>query len=84
MSKTTTGYRSAFDILDLGRHSGHRQVGHDILSAMYTGFTIGGVEGAKAGLLHVYLDSLSDRWKKMMGSASGRDMLEAAMLYNAY
>jgi len=82
--KTTTGYYNPFDILQLGRHSGHRQANHDLLSSMYVGFQIGGMPGARAGLVHYMLDGLSDTWKKQFGGAKGRDLIEAVMNYNAY
>lgn len=81
--KSVTGYNNPFDILNLGRHSGHRQVGHDVLTSMYTGFTIGGVEGARAGMIHYLLDGLSDQWKHKFGGAKGRDLIEAVMNYNS-
>jgi hypothetical protein len=81
--KSTTGYNNPFDILQLGRHSGHRQVNHDVLNSMYTGFAIAGVDGARAGLVHYMLDGLSDQWKQKFGGAKGRDLIEAVMNYNA-
>lgn len=51
---------------------------------MFTGFTIGGVEGSRAAILHIMLDGLSDRWKKDFGGAKYRDAIEAVMNLNAY
>jgi hypothetical protein len=84
LQKSTTGYNNPFDILQLGRHSGHRQVNHDVLTSMYTGFTIAGMDGARAGMVHYLLDGLSDTWKKQFGGAKGRDLIEAVMNFNAY
>ena len=83
-NKSVTGYNNPFDILQLGRHSGHRQQGHDVLSSMWTGFSIGGIDGARVGLIHYMLDGLSDHWKKQFGGARGRDLVEAALNYNSY
>jgi hypothetical protein len=82
MQKSTSGYNNPFDILKLGRHSGHRQVNHDVLSSMWTGFSIAGIDGARAGLVHYMLDGLSDNWKKQFGGAKGRDLIEAVLNYN--
>jgi hypothetical protein len=87
-NKTITGYNNPFDILNLGRHSGHRQQGHDIVSSMYTGFMIAGVEGARVGLVHYLMDGLSDNIKNQYGGRRGhgarfRDLWEAGLNYNA-
>lgn len=55
-----------------------------MLSAMYTGFTIGGTEGVRAAVIHTLLDGLSDRWKRDYGGARMRDAIEAVMNLNAY
>jgi hypothetical protein len=78
-----TGSYNPLDILDLGRHAGHRRYSHDVLHAMYIGNIIGGLPGMRAALTHILLDKLSDNLKFLYGR-SFRDLLEAAWNYNAY
>lgn len=74
--KAVTGAYNPLDILDLGRHSGHRRYSHDVLHAVYTGNMIGGFPGIKAAITHILLDKLSDNLKFWYGTRY-RDVVEA-------
>lgn len=60
---------------------GHRVYGHDLTTAMWTGYLIGGPDGMLAAFGHLAEDSMSDMMAKAL-TPEGRDVMEAMYNYN--
>ena len=65
-----------YDFYGLGKTASHRRVNHDVLSATAMCFKAHGIEGAKLGNLHCYVDMFGEEIKKRHGT-TGRDLFEA-------
>lgn len=73
-------YINPMDFLDLSKHSSHRRYNHDFTSALSAGYMVGGVQGARAAMVHLFADKLSDTLRFRHG-ARKRDLIEAYFNY---
>lgn len=60
---------------------GHRVYGHDLTTALWTGYLIGGPEGMLAAFAHLAEDAMRDTIAKAV-TPEGADMMESMYHYN--